>query len=83
MTAAVPPAQPVPAPVVVRRPVEAKVIIGTLVTTAAGFGGALLNAFVGNTALLGALPGWAQFLVITLAPGIAAFLAGYAAPHTP
>lgn len=77
MTAAVPPA-PVPA-----RVVETKVLVATAITGLAGLGGAMLNAFVGSSALLGSLPAWAQFLVVVLAPPLATFLAGYAAPHTP
>lgn len=81
MSAPVPPAAPVV--VVNPRPVEAKVQVSTLVTFLAGLGGALLNTFVANSALLGGLPSWLQFLIIALAPAAATFLAGYAAPHTP
>lgn len=77
------PVAPAPPPVVVKRPVETKVVVSTLMTAAAGLGGAMLNAFVDHSTLLGTLPSWAQFLVIVLAPPLATFLAGYAAPHTP
>jgi len=64
------------------RRVETKVTVATVVTGLAGLGGAMLNTFVGNSALLGVLPAWAQFLIITLAPAIVTFLTAYAAPHT-
>lgn len=43
---------------------------------------AILNAVVGNSQLLGSLPAWLQFLIVTCAPTLTAFLAGYAARHT-
>lgn len=75
-----------PAPLLLAQPakrVETKVAVATTFTALAGLGGAMLNAFVGNSALLGVLPNWAQFVIITLAPALVTFLTAYAAPHTP
>ena len=62
--------------------VESKVKWSAVAAFAAGLVVALLNAVQDNPGVLEPLPGWAQFLVITLAPGLVTFLAGYAAPHT-
>jgi hypothetical protein len=62
--------------------VEAKVkaaAIGTLVISLVL---ALLNAVVGNSQILGGFPAWLQFVLITCAPTLVAFLSGYNAKHT-
>jgi len=57
--------------------VEVKVTAASIGALGAGIGIALLNGLVGNSQLLGGLPPWAQFVVVTVAPPIVAFLAGY------
>lgn len=61
---------------------EAKVTLSTLVTFLASLGGALLNALVSDSTLLGSLPSWCQFLVIAGSPTILTFISGYVTPHT-
>lgn len=64
-------------------PVEAKVTAATLAAFAASLVLALCNAVIADSSILGPLPGWAQFLILTLAPTVAIYAAGYSAPHTP
>lgn len=63
-------------------PVEAKVKWSALGSLLAGLVLALLNAVVADSSILGGLPAWAQFVVVTGAPVLVTFLSGYAAPHT-
>lgn len=63
--------------------IEAKVIASTAASAAAGIGIAVLNDVQADHTLLGATPAWAQALILTVAPPVAAFLAGYQAKHTP
>lgn len=58
--------------------IETKVTAATLGSFAAGVGVAILNAAVGNSELMGGLPGWLQFLLIVGAPSAITFLSGYA-----
>lgn len=53
----------------------------------AAYGGAvagalisILNAAVADNALLGGLPAWLQFVIITLVPGVVAWLGGFVKP---
>jgi len=57
--------------------VEAKLTVASLVTLAASIGAALLNALQGDSALLGSLPPWAQFVLIAAIPPLLAFTSGY------
>lgn len=61
--------------------VEAKVKKSALAGLIASLVLALLNAVVGNSAILGGFPAWLQFVLITCAPTLAVFLSGYAAKH--
>jgi hypothetical protein len=60
--------------------VETKVTWSAIGALGAGFAGALLNLLVGDSELLGGLPAWLQFVIVLLAPSVAAWLAGYAKP---
>jgi hypothetical protein len=62
--------------------VEAKVKAAALGTLAASIIVALLNAVVGDSKLLGSLPAWLQFVLVTIAPTVLTFVAGYRARHT-
>lgn len=62
--------------------VEAKVKAASIVTLLASAAIALLNALVGDSQLLGGLPPWLQFLVVTVVPPLLTFLAGWLARHT-
>lgn len=62
--------------------VEAKVKAAALGTLAASVIVALLNAVVGDSQLLGSLPAWLQFVLVTAAPTVLSFAAGYRARHT-
>jgi hypothetical protein len=64
-------------------PVETKVRAATVVATVVGLVVTVLNAVGTNSALLGSTPAWLQSIVTLLAPPLAVFLAGWAAPHTP
>lgn len=64
-------------------PVERKVTVATVWALLASIGVALLNAVVADSSVLGPLPGWAQFGILTAAPPLVTFLGGYAAAHTP
>lgn len=64
-----------------RRP-EVKVVASTWVSVLFSSGLAVLNAVVANGVLLGALPGWLQFLLIAVLPPVAIYLGGFFAPHT-
>jgi hypothetical protein len=62
--------------------IEAKVKASALLSLLVGVLVTVLNEAVADNQLLGSLPAWAQSLITTLGPPIAAFLAGWAAPHT-
>lgn len=61
--------------------VEAKVKWSALAALGASLLLAVLNATVGDSQVLGGLPGWLQFLLVTCGPTAATFLAGYKARH--
>lgn len=63
--------------------VEAKVIASTAASTGFGIGVAVLNDVQADHSMLGTTPAWAQALILTVIPPLAAFLAGYQAKHTP
>jgi len=65
-----------------RGPIETKVKASTLVALLASLALALLNGIVAESEILGSLPPALQFVILTLAPTLAVFLAGYSAPHT-
>lgn len=79
------PIEPTPPPNEPRQkaPIETKVVAGTVASFAAAIAAAVLNAAVGDSALLGALPAWLQFLVVTAVPPLLTVIASYEAPHTP
>ena len=58
--------------------VEAKVTAASLVTLLASLALALLNALQTDSSILGGLPPALQFVLITIIPTLATFLAGYA-----
>lgn len=62
--------------------VETKVWASTVGALLAAAALAIVNGVTADSALLGSLPGWAQFVIILAVPPIVAFLSGYAAPHT-
>jgi len=63
--------------------IEAKVAASTAASAAFGIGAAVLNNVQADHTLLGPAPAWAQALILTLTPPLAAFLAGYQTKHTP
>lgn len=63
--------------------IEKKVKASAMLTLLVGLVVTVLNETAGDNQLLGSLPPWAQSLITTLGPPLAAFLAGWAAPHTP
>jgi hypothetical protein len=63
--------------------VELKAIAATCVALGLGAVAAVLNGLDAHSTLLGAVPSWAQGMVITGAPALAVALGGYAARHTP
>jgi hypothetical protein len=63
--------------------IEAKVKASAALTLLLGVALTLLNEVQADNRLLGSLPPWAQSLITLFAPPLAAFLAGWAAPHTP
>lgn len=62
--------------------VEAKVKSAAVASFLASLLLAFLNATIGHSEVLGVLPGWLQFLVITFGPSAATAIAGYQARHT-
>jgi CHASE2 domain-containing sensor protein len=62
------------------RLVEVKVVVASLVTLVASIVVAVLNAALADSRILGALPWWAQFLLLAAAPPVLTFLAGYRQP---
>lgn len=56
---------------------EIKVIFAAILALLASMTLAILNAVNANPALLGGLPTWAQFLIITVIPPVLTFLGGY------
>jgi hypothetical protein len=67
----------------VRGPIEKKVTAATVGAFASSAAVAVLNAWVGDERLLGALPGWLQTIVIAFGPTVVTFLSGFYAKHTP
>jgi hypothetical protein len=63
--------------------IEAKVAASTAASAAFGIGAAVLNDVQADHSMLGTTPAWLQALILTIAPPLAAFLAGYQATHTP
>lgn len=61
---------------------EIKVIFAAVLTLLASVTLAILNAVNANPALLGGLPAWLQFLIITVVPPVLAFLGGYLKPSS-
>lgn len=59
--------------------VEAKVTWAALGSFGASLAVAILNAAAGNSELLGAMPPWLQFVIITFGPVLITFLSGYTA----
>jgi hypothetical protein len=57
--------------------VEVKVVTSTLGSFGASVAIAILNATAGDSELLGHLPPWLQFVIITFVPSIVTFLGGY------
>jgi hypothetical protein len=66
-----------------RGPIEKKVTAATVGTFLSTVVVAVLNASVGNDALLGSLPAWLQPFVIVVGPSLVTFVSGYSAKHTP
>ncbi|MEU7431098.1 holin [Streptomyces sioyaensis] len=64
-------------------PVEKKVSAATLGSLTAAVAITVLNATVGDTALLGSAPPWLQDLATLIVPPLITFLSGYNARHTP
>lgn len=64
-------------------PVETKVKAATSAAFLVGVGVALLNWAVGDSHLMGSLPGWAQSLAAVIVPPLITFLSGWKAQHTP
>lgn len=64
-------------------PVEKKVKAATSAATFVGLVIAVLNWAIGDSSLLGTLPGWAQALIVLVVPPLITFLSGYQAAHTP
>ena len=62
------------------KPTEIKVKASAYVSILVGAVIALLNQGVGDAALLGSLPPVLQFIIVTLAPGVLAWLGGYVTP---
>lgn len=63
--------------------IEKKVQASTAASFVVSLVVVLLNAVAGHSQLLGSLPAWLQGLIIAIAPPLATFLAGWAAPHSP
>lgn len=63
--------------------IEAKVVASTAAAAGCGIGIAVLNDVQADHAMLGSTPAWAQTLILSVVPPLAAFLAGYRARHTP
>lgn len=64
------------------RHVEAKVKSAALASLVASLLLAILNATVGHSEVLGGLPAWLQFLVVTCGPTLATFIAAWKTRHT-
>jgi hypothetical protein len=62
------------------RKTEVKVQASAYASIVAGAVIALLNQATADAALLGALPAWLQFIILTLAPGLITWLSGYVTP---
>lgn len=58
--------------------VEVKVVAASVVTLFASIALSLLNALQNDSSILGGLPPWLQFVLITAIPPLATFAAGYA-----
>jgi hypothetical protein len=59
---------------------EVKVLASAVVSAGAGALIAILNVAAADSELLGGLPPWLQFVIITLVPGVVAWLGGYVTP---
>jgi hypothetical protein len=59
---------------------EVKVSASTTGTFAASLALALLNATAADSTILGGLPSWLQFILITILPTLIAFVSGYVTP---
>ncbi len=57
--------------------VEVKVIAASAGALVVGVGLALANGLAGNSELLGGLPPWLQFVIITALPPVSAWLGGF------
>lgn len=64
-------------------PIEKKVKASTAAGLAVGVLVTVLNAVVGNSQLMGAMPAWLQSLFTLFGPPLAVFLGGFYAPHSP
>lgn len=64
-------------------PVEAKVKAATGASFFVGAAAAFLNWAVGDSQLMGAMPPWAQVMVMMVVPPAVTFLSGWQAQHTP
>jgi hypothetical protein len=64
------------------RPTEVKVKGASVGALVAGAVIAVFNAVTTNSSVLGGLPSWLQFLILTLAPTVVAWLGGYVTPST-
>jgi hypothetical protein len=62
--------------------VELKVIAMTVVTLLVGVAIAVLNQVQTDNELLGALPPWAQWVLLVVTPPLVNYLVGYQARHT-
>jgi CDP-diglyceride synthetase len=65
-------------------PVEKKTWAALAGGLVVGLIGAVLNVVTdpNNRGLIEGLPMWAQFLLLTIVPGLVPFAAAYSAPHT-
>ncbi|WP_431870785.1 hypothetical protein [Nocardiopsis eucommiae] len=62
--------------------IETKVTVASLGSLAAGVALAVITAFLAEPGAFGPLPEPVVFLLVAALPPVAAFLAGYTAPHT-
>jgi hypothetical protein len=62
--------------------IEAKVKSAAVASLVASLALAVLNATLGDSQTLGALPPWLQFLLITCGPTLATFISAWKTRHT-
>lgn len=62
--------------------IEKKTLVGSLTVLGVAAAIAVLNALQ-DSPMLGGLPAWAQFLIVTLGPPLLTFLTQYQTAHTP